>query len=159
MTSVTFWGESTAEPMTVSIQTGAILIAVQPRLGAERFRVYLAPAGTEPDLMPLVAEIPTANFSGIPISTNVSSMAPPNGTFPQMLPQVDTTAHEVPAAISEAVRLLAVESLGSDFSSATAGIIADQDQRFAAPSTSGKPSATSVKVAELLRPYRYRAIM
>ncbi len=157
VTAKSNWGETNAEVRMVLVESGAVKITVTPSLGAERYRVFMAPTGQEPML---VAEIPSTSFADAALSTIVTSLVSPNGEFPETLPTADTSAHVAPPAIVEATRILALSSIAEDANPASLGVVQDNTLRFTQTNaTPAKMSAAYQRAAMMLEPYQYSAVL
>ena len=114
VTTRTQWGETLANIQTVTTQSGAIKLTVQPALGAYSYRVYAASAANgvpAASAMTLVGEVPSATFTDGPSGITISSLAAPPYTFAQTLSASDTSAPPLPSELREAIRLLTMQIL------------------------------------------------
>lgn len=162
ITTRTMWGETTATPLTVTTATGNIVVTIAPVLGAYLYRAYVAEHGQTP--LTLVAESPFTAYGTTAMTIDVNALTPQNGLWPDPLPTTDTSAPELPSAITEAVRLLALNILWEQNNLANRGVAKTESGRksIAWRSTEGSagkgvPLAVQQATA-LLKPYSLQAI-
>jgi hypothetical protein len=113
----------------------------------------------------LVAEMPVSAFGGAPITMGVDTLTPSNNLFPDPLPFVDSSAPQIPWAITEAVRLLTLSPIFEQNNPANRGVYQEKsgDRMVSFRSTegtSGRGVPTLVSQAtDLLSSYAYRGFM
>jgi hypothetical protein len=168
VTSITNNGESLPSTLaTATTVSGAFKLTFPAVLGAFGYRVYMAATGLTPKF---VGEISGAQYESsfggyAPISITISSLAVPVGTYPRVLPIVDTTAQPFPGPIVEATRLMVLEMQYEQNSLANRGVSSDRkaDQsgiqyRNTMGTESKGMSWMSAQARDLLLPYKFSAI-
>ncbi len=94
-------GAAAQESVTVTAIVGSA-IGISATTKAHSSGAAIAP------LPSLVTDIAASTFGGSPVTGTLSSLALPDGYFPELAPTVDTSAIVAPPEIVEAVRLLAL---------------------------------------------------
>lgn len=152
-----FWGQTAAVPRTVASRSGGLLVTVQSVLGADRYRVFLAPTGQP---LMLAAEIPATSFTSGPLAATVIANAPPPGEFAEPAPLTDSSAQPVPPAIVEATRILALDMLYEDANPANVGIARDGEMHYRrGEDSAAKTAGAMARAALLLSPFRYLNVL
>ncbi len=162
VTTRTEWGETTATTTVVTTALGGVMITVTPTLGASQYRVFAAPHGATP--LTLVAEISATTYNTTPITALVTNLNAPTGEFSENLPTVDTSAHAMPFAFTEAARLYALSMIFEQNNLANRGVqlTVSDGKRTGWRSTEGSSGKGAplyaVQAASLLAPYALAAI-
>lgn len=153
----TMWGQTIAAARTVVTTTGNILITISPVLGAYLYCGYAAAHGQP---LKLVNESPLTKYGAQAMQIEINSLTPQNGLWPDALPTTDTSAPELPAAIIEAVRLLALDMLYGQNNLANRGIAKTESGRKSVMwhARTGN-SANFEQARTLLRPYSFQGIL
>ena len=149
---------SKAEVFTIAaIGTGNVTVTT-PALYAHAVFALVIPQPL------LCAESPYTTYGGTSLQIAINSLTPPTGIWQDSLPTVDTSAPDIPAALTEAIRLLALDSLYEQNNLANRGVNMTESGRKrvswrSTEGNSGKGSSFTQQRAEaLLRGMSLQAI-